>query len=91
MANNGKDCNGSQFFMALCPTPFLDKKHTVFGRIIHNFAFMNKIEENPIEGERDIPIIPVIIHDCGELTGDNKLTADQCDFLKSYDLPPEIP
>ena len=70
MAIAGKDTNGSQFMLALCPTPFLDKKHTVFGRIIHNFKWMQKIEDNPIEGERDIPILPVTIVDCGELTGD---------------------
>jgi len=70
MAIAGKDTNGSQFFMTLCPTPFLDKKHTVFGRIIHNFAFMDKIGDNPVDGERDIPIIPDTMVDCGELKGD---------------------
>lgn len=70
MAIAGKDTNGSQFFMTLCPTPFLDKKHTVFGRIIHNFKWMHKIEENPVEEPRDWPTLPVTIVDCGELTGD---------------------
>jgi len=56
MAIAGKDTNGSQFFITLCPTPFLDKKHTVFGRILHNFAEMNRIEDNPCEGERDAPV-----------------------------------
>ena len=34
MANAGKDDNGSQFFITLGPTNDLNKKHTIFGKVI---------------------------------------------------------
>lgn len=43
MANAGPDTNGSQFFVTLAPTQWLDGKHTIFGRVCQGIGMVNRV------------------------------------------------
>merc|ERR1712142_139841 len=57
MANSGKDDNASQFFFTLGPSPELDKKHTIFGKVAGDTIY-NMVRFNDIETEGDRPLYP---------------------------------
>jgi peptidylprolyl isomerase len=62
MANAGPNTNGSQFFINMADNNFLDRKHTVFGRVTAGMSVVSAIEATKVDkSNNDRPFKDMIV------------------------------
>ena len=65
MANSGPNTNGSQFFITLNKTPWLNGKHVVFGEVIEGWEVVDELERTGSSSGKTCETVEIV--DCGIL------------------------
>jgi len=77
MANRGKNTNGSQFFITTGKTPWLNKKHVVFGKVLDGWNVVKVIEGVPADQKFNRPFKPVRIVNCGVIPAEEYFASNK--------------
>lgn len=61
MANSGPNTNGSQFFITVVPTTWLNDRHTIFGEVVSGQDVVERVANHIPKGPQDRPRMDVVI------------------------------
>ncbi|KAL3800597.1 hypothetical protein ACHAW5_001065 [Stephanodiscus triporus] len=87
MANSGPGTNGRQFFITYKSCAHLDRKHSVFGRVVGGLEILRRLEEVPTDKETDRPLETVRIESIEIIDNpvDEALEIERARILKRKD------
>ncbi|PWZ27357.1 Peptidyl-prolyl cis-trans isomerase CYP63 [Zea mays] len=85
-ADTGSKASGSQFCITFKPNSHLDRKHTVFGKLVVGSDVLNRIEQVDVQSPDSTPVVPVTIVNCGELTDRKDIGSMRIGIGNSYQL-----